>query len=200
MPTKGPIRRQAGVTLIELLMFIVIVSIAVAGVLQMMNLSATMSVDPLRRKQAMLIAEGLLEEVSLARFTYCDAADSAADSATSTAVGAGGCTSAATVEAFGPEAGNNRPYDNVNDYVSAPGVAESTFNNSTGQLIDASGQALLVGGYAATVTVTPEALGSIGSGAASAAMEVLRITVIVTFDSESVRLDGYRTRFAPSTI
>lgn len=70
MSTRRP--RQRGVTLIELIVFIVIVSVAVVGVLQALRMSSANSADPLRRKQALMIAEGLMEEVQLAKFTYCD--------------------------------------------------------------------------------------------------------------------------------
>lgn len=54
---------QGGLTLIELLIFIVVVGIAVAGVLSAMNATAQHSSDPLIRKQALAIAESLLEEI-----------------------------------------------------------------------------------------------------------------------------------------
>jgi MSHA pilin protein MshD len=57
--------RQRGVSLIELIAFIVIVSIAVAGILLVMNQTTGHSADPLIRKQALAIAESMLEEVQL---------------------------------------------------------------------------------------------------------------------------------------
>ena len=57
--------RQAGATLIELIVFIVIVSMAVAGVLAVMNLTTGHSGDTLIRKQSAVIAESLLEEIEL---------------------------------------------------------------------------------------------------------------------------------------
>ena len=65
-------RRQRGLTMIELIMFIVIVAIALAGIIAVMRLATANSADPLRRKQALMIAEGLLEEVRSAGFTLCD--------------------------------------------------------------------------------------------------------------------------------
>ena len=58
-------RRQAGLSLIELVMFIVIVGVAVAGVLSVMNVTTRHSADPMIRKQAQAIAESLLEEIEL---------------------------------------------------------------------------------------------------------------------------------------
>ena len=54
---------QRGVSLIELIMFIIIISIAVTGVLLVMNRVSGHSADTLIRKQALAIAESLLEEI-----------------------------------------------------------------------------------------------------------------------------------------
>jgi len=59
------VRQQRGVSLIELIMFIVIVSVALAGILLVMNQVARHSADPLIQKQALAIAESMLEEVRL---------------------------------------------------------------------------------------------------------------------------------------
>src|SRR5436190_9037195 len=98
--------RHSGISLIELILFIVIVSVAVAGVLLAFRLSVQKSADPLVRKQAIAVAESLLEEVQLMPFTFCDPNDANARTATGAFVGAGGC--ATTVEALGPEAGETR--------------------------------------------------------------------------------------------
>lgn len=60
--------RQRGFTLIELIMFIVIVGIGVAGVLSVFTTSVASSADPMIRKQALAIAESLLEEILLKEF------------------------------------------------------------------------------------------------------------------------------------
>ena len=60
--------RQAGATLVELIMFIMIVSIAVAGILLVMNQVTGHSADTLLRKQALAAGESLLEEVELRDF------------------------------------------------------------------------------------------------------------------------------------
>ena len=56
---------QIGISLIELIMFIVIISIAVSGILLVMNRVAGSSADALLRKQSLAIAESLLEEIEL---------------------------------------------------------------------------------------------------------------------------------------
>ena len=43
-------RRQRGLTLVELVMFVVIVSVAAAGILLVMNVTVQASADPMVRK------------------------------------------------------------------------------------------------------------------------------------------------------
>ena len=57
--------RQAGVTLIELLVSIVIVSIAASTVLGVLSMTIAASADPMIRHQAAAIAEAYLEEIML---------------------------------------------------------------------------------------------------------------------------------------
>ena len=61
-------RRQAGTTLIELVIAIVIVSIAISAVLMVMSMTVGYSADPMIRYQAVAIAEAYLEEISLKAF------------------------------------------------------------------------------------------------------------------------------------
>jgi MSHA pilin protein MshD len=61
-------KSQRGISLIELILFIIIVSIALTGLLMVMNMTTKSSVDPLLRKQALAIAESLLEEIELQDF------------------------------------------------------------------------------------------------------------------------------------
>lgn len=184
MFTRG---RERGVTLIELLVFIMIVSIAVVGILGVMTLTTSQSADALRRKQALMIAESLMEEVQSAQFTFCDPSSPDADTAANTA----DCD---IPEGWGNEAPAERPFDNVNDYVTAPGAAQATFGSSP--VLDLRGTAFTTGDYAATVAVQPAALGGLAAGG-SADTPVLRITVTVSYGGESIVLDGYRARYAP---
>jgi MSHA pilin protein MshD len=202
LPMRPPLR-QRGVTLVELILFIVIVGVAVGGILTAMNLTTRGSVDPVRRKQALIIAEGLLEEVELARFSYCDPADPNAGDADAVR-SAADCGIPERWGQLSPEpagAANGRPFDNVNDYVTAPGVPAAAFDNAAGQLADANGSALGVDGYTARLTIRSASLNGIGSDTLSVAdTEVLRITVQVSFDGQTVTLDGYRARYAPNHL
>lgn len=67
---KRPGAKQRGVTLIELIVFIVIISVGLAGILGVMNVTTRASADPLARKQAVALAEAVLDEV-LSK-NYCD--------------------------------------------------------------------------------------------------------------------------------
>lgn len=179
--------RQRGITLIELIMFIVIIGVALAGIVGVMNFTAKNSGDPVRRKQALMIAEGLLEEVELAQFTYCVPGSSNADTANSVA-------ECVVPEVFGKRAGDTRPYDNVGGYGNNP----QAFYNTSNQLADVAGNAMNLTGYNATATLVAENLNGIVGGTLSDP-SVFRITVTVTYDgTHSVTLDGYRTRYAPN--
>ena len=59
---------QRGISLVELIMFIMIVSVALAGILLVMNQTTRGSADPLLRKQAISAAYSLLEEIQLQDF------------------------------------------------------------------------------------------------------------------------------------
>ncbi|MDD5301264.1 MAG: hypothetical protein PHD65_12325 [Gallionella sp.] len=60
---------ECGISLIELIIFIVIVSVALAGIMLVMNTTTRYSADPLIQKQSLTIAESLLEEIELKDFT-----------------------------------------------------------------------------------------------------------------------------------
>jgi len=64
--------RQSGITLIELVIFMVIVGIAMAGIISSINFNIQHSADPVVKKQALAIAEALLEEVMLENFSDPD--------------------------------------------------------------------------------------------------------------------------------
>jgi len=184
-------RRQAGLTLIELVLFIVIIGVAVVALLGVLSLTTRNSADPLLRKQALMIAEGLLEEVQLAKFTYCLPTASNVETAANAAACANG-----QAENWGAE-GTTRPHDNINDYVAAANTATAAFN-AGGALAFADGTAMPTGGYSATVTITPQALNGIGAAGTGANAEVLRIRVEVAYPGDRIVLDGFRARYAPN--
>lgn len=168
-----------GVSLVEVIVFIVIVSVGIMGVLPVFNQSLKSSVDPMLRKQAVSLAEALLEEVTRAAFSWCDPLDANFESATSTA------TCSSLPETSGPEAGNLRPFDNVNDY---HGFALSGFKDQSGNAVTG------LEGYSAQISVSATTLNGI------AASEALRIIVTITApDLQTYSLEGWRTRYAPNS-
>ncbi|MDO9365874.1 MAG: prepilin-type N-terminal cleavage/methylation domain-containing protein [Methylotenera sp.] len=68
-------RRPSGFTLIELVIFIIIVSVAVVGILSVMNTVVKSSADPMIRKQAAALADSILEEILLKPYTDPDATE-----------------------------------------------------------------------------------------------------------------------------
>lgn len=192
-------RRQSGLTLIEMVVFIIVVGVALAGVVLVLNQSVASSADPLIRKQALSIAESLLTEIEQQPFTYCDLQDANIETATSTA----GCTGglAASQDIGGGAAGSaitgpmpntesrghaTNPFDNVADY------GGWSMNNVT----DVTGTHAMAG-YNAVVQITRA--GGVAPFAALPAAAVLRIGVTVSSGRESVSVVGYRFRYAPNS-
>lgn len=197
--------RQRGVTLIELIVFMVIVSVGVVGLLSVTRATVQFSSDPMMRKQMVTIAESLLNEVLQQAFTYCDPDDAQALSATSAVVGPTGC--ATTVEGAGPEAafgtqpnaetryqnlnGGNSQFDNVNDYdgfampdANCAGICDAQ---------DSTAPIAALAGYSARVAVTPS-----GALFGLPAADALLVTVTVQNASQAdFVLSGYRFRYAP---
>ena len=191
-------RRRQGLTLVEMVIFIVVVSIAVAGVLVVMNITSSHSGDAQLRKQATAIAEGILEEVEMARFTYCDPKDANATTAQYVATGSDAAHCASIVEQVGPESGNVRPYDNVNDYVAALGTKTSFALTD----VNSGSGANQVGTYTAWLTISKAALSGMesDSGASANLGSALQIRVEVDYTGGSVILDGYRTQYSPNLM
>src|SRR5712671_958700 len=114
-------RRQAGLSLIEVVIFIVVLGIGFTGMLVLYNQMTRGSVDPLVRKQALAIASSLLEEIELRAFTFCDPDDPNVYTAGSAAA----CTIAEVLPSCPPGGPANEQaetrygavrFDNVNDY------------------------------------------------------------------------------------
>lgn len=59
---------QRGLTLVELIVSMVIISVALGGVLMVMNFTVSRSADPMIQHQAVAIAESYMEEIVLQRY------------------------------------------------------------------------------------------------------------------------------------
>lgn len=176
-------RAARGLSLLELVVFIVVLGVAFAGMLVIYNQLTRASVDPLVRKQALALASSMLEEIQLRAFTFCDPGDAAVHTATAP----GDCT---TPEAIGVEGGETRvTFDNVSDYHGlqmGSGTADP-ITTAGGTTVDGTAD------YFVAVTVAQAALAPIG------AAESLLVTVTARHvpSGATVALQGYRTRYAP---
>lgn len=180
--------RQRGFSLIEVVVFIVVLGIGIAGMAIIYNQVTLASVDPLVRKQAVAIANSLMEEIQLRPFTYCDPDDPLVFTAASPAA-------CATPEGIGAEAGETRyadpRFDNVNDYngFGMLGSIQDIYNTPITGL----------SGYSAQVAIA-EASADFAAGGGVPLDDALRITITVTGPANvAVALQGYRLRYAPNS-
>jgi MSHA pilin protein MshD len=190
--------RQRGVTLIELVIAIAIIGVAVAGVLGVFTVAARYNADPVIRKQALAIAEALMDEILSRPYTSCD--PDSYDPTTQT------CTlNGSVAEANGPEAGETRTgasrFDNVNDYdgYSRPAGVAGDGNAATG-IEDVLGNTPdNWKPYSVTVTVTPSTAGFGPAGQQVPAGQALFVQVSVTGPGPTtINLNGVRTRYDPT--
>jgi MSHA pilin protein MshD len=196
-----PVRAQwRGVSLIELVVFMVIVGLALAGMFAVFDTMNRGSADPQVRKQVVAIAESLMAEVTLMPLTYCDPDDDLASTATSSA----GCTGGAggandedrgatlTFETGEDRYGTTAAFDNVSDYngfslPAPPGI--KSINDYTTAITGLEN-------YSASISVTRA-----GTSFSMADGDALRITVVVTGPGGvSMTLESYRMRYAPNTL
>lgn len=200
------INHHSGVTLVELVVFMVIVSVALAGVLKVLDITNRGSADPLIRKQALSIAESLLLEIEQQPFTICDPDDANAATATTAAA----C--AATAQDPAPTASGTttgpfpntesrysatNPFDNVADYGGFT-MPDANAGGCTGICNPGDNTPLAgLGAYTANVTITRA--GAANSYAGLPLDAVLQISVHVTGPANTdVTLTGYRVRYAPN--
>jgi MSHA pilin protein MshD len=187
---------QRGVSLIELIIFIVIVGVGVAGILVSYDTVVRGSADPIIRKQALAIAESLLLEVEQQAFTWCDPQDDNVLTASSAAAckfstndqNKGGAAFPTGTPAPSPASetrGNiDDPYDNVADYAGYTAAGSDIVGGNANADYQSSVTITRAGGAAPFADLPPDA--------------VLRIAVTVSGRGESVTLVGYRVRYAPN--
>ena len=160
-----------GFTLIELIVFILIVSVGVIGILLVMNVTVKSSADPVVRKQSLAMAEAILDEVLSREF----------------ANPAGGYTETAPATCA-----NRALYDDVSDYACFDGTTHSKEIHGDSTL--GSSPIAALAAYRATVVVDATAgavLGAIPVGQ----IKKVTVTVTVTGGSETIQLSGYRANY-----
>jgi MSHA pilin protein MshD len=189
--TSGAKRRTMGLTLIELIIFIVVMSVGLMGILAVYNTIVQRSSDPLISKQALSAAESLLMEIEQQPFTWCDPQDDNVTTATHGGIGADGCATTSQ-SALGPSPSTETrgspsdPFDNVGDYHGYSGTASDILGVSSPELAR----------YTVSVVITPA--GGTAPFTGFPAGAVLRIEVTVKGGAEDVTLVGYRTRHSPN--
>jgi len=159
--------RLRGATLIELVVTIVVVSIALAGVLLAINRMTSSSADPMAMKQAEAVADAYLEEILLK------------DYADPTLTGAG-----ARDGDCGTEAGESArsDYDDVGDYA---GLTDNPPRDQQGNSLSG------LGAYTVSVSVTCGQ--SLGPGGKSVTAKTVTVTVSHSGLSTPVRVTGVRS-------
>jgi MSHA pilin protein MshD len=166
MCTNKPARSR-GFSLPELILLIVVMAIALTGVLLVFNTAVVGSVNPVVNKQAIAIAESLMDEILLMPF---------AKPAGSTF--AGGCGNATQA--------NRAQFDTVDDYNCFPSAGGAPVAGIT--TIDGTPIPLLAA-YSVAVAVAPTALSTVG------AADSRQVRVTVTGPGTSVVLDGYKLNY-----
>lgn len=187
-------KNSDGFSLVELVVFIAIISATLAGVISALSYMVGHSADPLVRKQSLAIAESVLQEAMQMPFTYCDPDDANASTANSTA----DCT-VPQDSLTGPSPNTESrysasdPFDNVSDY------AGFTMPNVQCAGICRVGDTTPVTGLTGyQVSVQMANVGGTGSFTGVPANDALQITVTVNGPTNArVTLTGYRFRYAP---
>lgn len=174
-----PARRRAsgarGVTLVELVMFIVVISVGVAGILSVMSYTTQHSADPMARQQAILIAESYMEEILLKPFLDP--------------------SSPAATQVCPVKEASRAAYDNVCDYNA---LLDDGVRDQQGNLVSG------LTAYNISISVTGDAGVALGPTASQIVntlpntIRVLRIDLTVTHDDIpdlQIPLTGYRTHY-----
>ncbi len=191
------VSRQAGVTLIEQIVFIIVVSVGVIGLLSTLGPALRFSADPQLRKQQLAVAESLLAEILHQPFTYCDPDDANASTATlsGTSPSCAGTDQDNGGGSLGPipggetrtASGAGAMFDNVADYA---GYAQSNVTDLNG--------ANAVAGFDVSVAVARIGTSYTYGGSPLPAGAAMRIDVTVSGGgSDPLTLTGYRFRYAP---
>jgi len=192
-------RRVLGLSLIEMVVFIIVLGVGFAGVTVLYNQATTSSVDPVVRKQVLAIATSVLEEIELRGFTFCDPDDANVYTATAATVGVGpaNCATKAEAPPYGPDTTpvdetSRGQYDNVNDYHGFQMLSGIT--DVTGTTVPG------LSGYQVSSVTVATVTNAASTFSLSSDEDLLLISITVTGPTAvSVTLQGYRFRYAPNS-
>ena len=165
---------QQGLTLIEQIVFIVIVSVGLAGILLVFDTVTRRSADPVRAKQALAVAEGMLDEILNKNF--CDP-----DTET---LPAAGSSVPATCGVHTTEASRDL-YDDVDDFNGYTSTAVKDVTSSATTVLT---------GYNVSVTVQVPAANFVVSADTITPTNYRIVTVTVTdsVSNQSYDVTGYK--------
>ncbi|MCC7412156.1 MAG: type II secretion system protein [Gammaproteobacteria bacterium] len=181
------VSRLRGVTLIELIVSIVVLSVAITGIVLAVVSVTQRSADPMVQEQASAIAQAYLEEVMLRPFCDPDL-DVDTDPATPLACPID-CTGPVCGACRGAGAGTEaaRPlYDDICDY---DGLATSGAFDQTGAALPG------LGGYQVTVEVVDSGVSLDGLAADSGQAALINVTVSHPALDIPVTLSAYKANY-----
>jgi MSHA pilin protein MshD len=189
-------RRAAGFSLIEVVVFVVILGLAFAGLLILYNRTTSASVDPLVRKQALAISASLIEEIELHAYTFCDPDDSNVFTATGPPP-----TGCATLEVIGVEGGETRygatRFDNVSDY---NGYCMGSGCATDATIVTAQGTPVSgLDSYRTDVSIAQMSAGELGADVPASEGLLITVTTKHVPTGTAVTLQSYRVRYAPNS-
>lgn len=171
---------QRGFTLIELVMFIIIVGIALAAIGLQIQTSVQSSADPLLREKGIALANFYMDEILRKKWNENTPTGGGC-------VQAGGiaCAGGAAATAIGAEAGETRAnYDDIDDYNDLP-VAAAPSDQTGAALADFDG-----------FTVTVEVNGGVTLHGSVSVADTREIIVTVTTPlADTLSLRAYRVNF-----
>lgn len=196
-PKRSVRRSEQGFTLIDVLMLIVLIGVVAGSMTVMFARMSSQSAEALRSRQALSVAQTLINEVRMMPFTYCDGAIQAVN------------CGASPVDLIGPEAGELRYhtnpqavwFDGVSDYhrLAQPGPGCAGICDLQGNVLNPPGSVL--DGCEAAIVMAPQAMTNIAAADAIGRPQTLLISVTVRCTGiPDVVLQGIRTRHAPTSI
>ncbi len=178
--------RQRGFSLIELVMFIIIVSIAVAGMTGQFSQSASRSHEPLLRQKGVLLANFYMDEILRKKWNHNTPAGGGC---VDTGVGTNCNPGSPLAVAIGNDGQTLSAFDDIDDY---HGLNDNPPQDQAGATLTG------FGGYSVVVTVDSPAfdpLGDVTRDVETVDIRRIRVDVTVTALNETLSLIAYRSNF-----